>query len=74
MVVFLLAFKGIFILFSIVGVSVYISTNRARRFPFLHTLSSIINLKPVIQIEVKSEREKQISYINAYIWNLEKWY
>ena len=23
---------------------------------------------------VKSEREKQISYINAYMWNLEKWY
>ena len=22
----------------------------------------------------KSEREKQISYINAHIWNLEKWY
>ena len=22
----------------------------------------------------KSEREKQISYINTYIWNLEKWY
>ena len=22
----------------------------------------------------KSEREKQISYINAYIWNLKKWY
>ena len=22
----------------------------------------------------KSDREKQISYINAYIWNLEKWY
>ena len=22
----------------------------------------------------KSEIEKQISYINAYIWNLEKWY
>ena len=21
----------------------------------------------------KSEREKQISYINAYIWNLERW-
>ena len=21
-----------------------------------------------------SEREKQISYINAYMWNLEKWY
>ena len=22
----------------------------------------------------KSEREKQISYINAYMWNLEEWY
>ena len=22
---------------------------------------------------VKSEREKHISYINAYMWNLEKW-
>ena len=22
----------------------------------------------------KSEREKQISYINTYIWNLEKWH
>ena len=26
------------------------------------------------QSEVKSEREKQVSYINAYMWNLEKWY
>ena len=24
------------------------------------------------ECEVKSEREKQISYINAYMWNLEK--
>ena len=23
---------------------------------------------------VKSERERQILYINAYIWNLERWY
>ena len=22
----------------------------------------------------KSERQKQISYINTYMWNLEKWY
>ena len=22
----------------------------------------------------QSEREKQISYVNAYAWNLEKWY
>ena len=34
-----------------------------------------MNLKPVIQSEVSLlEREKQISYINAYIWNLERWY
>ena len=24
--------------------------------------------------ESKSEREKQVLYINRYIWNLEKWY
>ena len=23
---------------------------------------------------VKSEKEKQIPYVNAYMWNLEKWY
>ena len=28
-----------------------------------------MNLEPVIQSE---EKEKQILYINAYIWNLEK--
>ena len=32
-----------------------------------------MNLETVIQSEVShSEREKQILYINAYIWNLEK--
>ena len=41
MVDLLLAFKGISMLFSIVTVSVYIPTNSARVFPFLHTLSSI---------------------------------
>ena len=25
-------------------------------------------------IQSKQEREKQISYINAYMWTLEKWY
>ena len=30
-----------------------------------------INLELVIQSEV---RKRKISYINAYIWNLEKWY
>ena len=32
-----------------------------------------MNLEPIIRSEV-SQREKQISYVNAYIWNLEKWY
>ena len=27
-----------------------------------------------LSYRVKSEREKQISYINACMWNLEKWY
>ena len=29
------------------------------------------NLEPIIQSEVKSEREKQVSCINTYTWNLE---
>ena len=33
-----------------------------------------MNLESVIEWN-KSEKEKQISYIiNAYMWNLEKWY
>ena len=31
-----------------------------------------MNLEPVIEWSQKGK--KQISYINAYIWNLEKWY
>ena len=34
----------------------------------------LMDPKSVIQREVKSEREKQTLYINAYIWNLEKEY
>ena len=34
-----------------------------------------IDLGSVMQTESsKSEREKQILYINTYMWNLEKWY
>ena len=33
-----------------------------------------MNLESVIQSEAKSEREKQTSYVNMCIWNLEKWY
>ena len=41
MVTLFLGFKGTFILFSIVTISIYILINNARGFPFLHTLSSI---------------------------------
>ena len=32
-----------------------------------------MDTETVIQSEL-SQREKQIPYINAYMWNLEKWY
>ena len=32
-----------------------------------------MDLESVIQSE-ESEREKQVSYVNTYMWNLEKWY
>ena len=41
MVVLFLVFEGTSILFSIVAVSIYIPTNSAEGFPFLHALSSI---------------------------------
>ena len=33
-----------------------------------------MGLETVIEHEVKSEREKQILFINTCMWNLEKWY
>ena len=33
-----------------------------------------MDLQTATQNEVKSEREKQISCINAHVWNLEKWH
>ena len=41
---------------------------------FESVLMRWMNLEPIIQGEVKSERERQISYINAYICSLERWY
>ena len=38
MVVLFLVFKGLSVLSSIMAVSIYIPTNSARAFPFLHTL------------------------------------
>ena len=32
-----------------------------------------VELKPLIQSEVKSERKTPIQHTNAYIWNLERW-
>ena len=40
---------------------------------FESVLMRWMNLEPILQSEV-SEKEKEILYSNAYIWNLEKWY
>ena len=41
MVILFWVFKEISVLFFLVAVSIYISTNNTRGFPFLHILSSI---------------------------------
>ena len=33
-----------------------------------------MNLEPIIQSEVSQKEKDKISYFNAYIRNLEKWY
>ena len=33
-----------------------------------------MDLESVIQSEISQKGKKQISYTNAYIWNLEKWH
>ena len=40
---------------------------------FKSVLMRWMNLESIIQSEGKLEREKQI-YMNAYIWNLGRWY
>ena len=40
---------------------------------FESVLMRWMKLEPIIQNEVKSERKTPIEYINAYIWNLERW-
>ena len=42
-----------------------------KRNAFESVLVRWMNLEPVIQSE-ESKKEKQISYINTYKWNLEK--
>ena len=43
------------------------------RNTFESVLMKWMNLEPVIQSEVR-ERERETSYFNAYIRNIEKWY
>ena len=47
--------------------------NAMKRNTFESVLMRWMKLEPIIQSEVKSERETPIQYINAYIWNLERW-
>ena len=44
-----------------------------KRNAFEPVLNRWMNLECIIQSEV-SQREKNKSYTNAYIWNLEGWY
>ena len=44
-----------------------------KRNTFESVLMRWMNLEPIIQSEV-SQKEKEISYSNAYIRNLEKWF
>ena len=44
-----------------------------KRSAFESVLMRWLNLEPIIQSEL-SEKEKQKLYMNAYIWNLERWY
>ena len=52
MVVLFLVFKGMFIRSSIVALSIYIPTNSARGFPFLHILSSIFFLEIFLRVGI----------------------
>ena len=49
----------------------YSAIKKNEIMPFVVTW---MDLETVIQSEVKSKREKQISYINTCMWNLERWY
>ena len=40
---------------------------------FESVLMRWMKLKPIIQSEVSQKEKTPIQYINAYIWNLERW-
>ena len=62
----------------------YLNTKKSEESPWAATLKPHVAFKnPSLDVDgsrdchtewSKSEREKQISYINACMWNLEKWY
>ena len=45
-----------------------------KRNTFESVLVRWMNLEPIIQSDVKSEKEREILYTKAYIWNLKRWY
>ena len=45
-----------------------------KRNSFESVLMRWMNLEPIIDNEVRQKEKDKISYINAYIWNLERWY
>ena len=40
---------------------------------FESVLMRWLKLKPIIQSEVSQKKNPPVQYINAYIWNLERW-
>ena len=49
----------------------YLAIKRNRIMP---STQMWMDPETVIQSKVKSVKEKQVSYTDVYIWNLEKWY
>ena len=56
---------------------VYIHTmeyySAIKKNAFESVLMRWMKLEPIIQSESKSERKTPIQFINAYVWNLERW-
>ena len=38
------------------------------------SVETLMDLETLIQSEVSQKEKKTILYVNAYMWNLEKWY
>ena len=51
----------------------YYSAIKKKKSAFESVLMRWMNLEPIIEWS-KSERERQILYMNACVWNLERWH